>query len=81
VTLQADRLPEKYFSGLIASQSEPDQQVLMSAVDASLDTSFGPQAAMMIGPMHPMLMGLLQSGQPLSFKLKNGQVMLNGQPL
>jgi len=55
--------------------------VLMSAVDASLDTSFGPQAAMMIGPMHPMLMGLLQSGQPLSFKLKNGQVMLNGQPL
>ena len=81
VTLQADRLPEKYFSGLIASQSEPDQQVLMSAVDASLDTSFGPQAAMMIGPMHPMLMGLLQNGQPLSFTLKNGQMMLNGQPL
>lgn len=81
VTLQADKLPNDYFSGLIASQSEPDQQVLMAALDARLDSSFGPQAAMMIGPMHPMLMGLLQSGQPLSLQLKNGQIMLNGQPL
>lgn len=81
VTLQADKLPNDYFSGLIASQSEPDQQMLMAALDARLDSSFGPQAAMMIGPLHPMLMGLLQSGQPLSLQLKNGQIMLNGQPL
>lgn len=81
ITLQTDKLPNGYFASLLNQQAALDEEVLLSAVDISLDTSFGAQAAMMIGPMHPMLMGVLQSGQPLSFKMQNGQMILNGQPL
>lgn len=81
VALQSDKLPTDYFSSLFQQKMAPDETLMMSAMSANLNSSFGPQAAMMIGPLHPMLMAVLQSGEPISFQLENGQMMLNGQPL
>ena len=81
VSLQSDKLPSNYFLNLMRQGSEPDAATMMSAINAKLDSAFGPQAAMMIGPMHPMLMAVLQSGEPIAFQLENGQMTLNGQPL